>query len=257
MIHKLFLGSSVGFGLFLLLVFSVLQWFQVPAGSFLDWAIGGASFWWLVVIVTFPWDIHFQAKEVLAEMAKSQDKGIEVATERHTYVQNLAKRSLIIAIALHLLSAFGLYSLAAVGISQLGYLSSGAALLLTGLRPAIEAYRYWIARLRSIRQEITYPREDIVTVRNRLSQLENQLKTIEHQLDPKKEDSWIAQYQQFSQNTRRQLAEQLTALEKLRADNKSDHDRLSREAQQAISQLSSDSQFLDHVREIIRFVKTA
>ena len=53
------------------------------------------------------------------------------------------------------------------------------------------------------------------------------------------------------------MAEYLTALEKLRADNKSDHDRLSREAQQAISQLSSDSQFLDHVREIIRFFKTA
>ena len=257
MIHRLFLRSSVGIGLFLLLLFSVLQWFQVPVGSFLDWVIGGASFLWLAIIVTFPWDIHFQAKEVLAEMNKSKDKEIEVTAERQSYVLNLARRSLVIAIALHLLSALGLYSLAAFGISKLGYLSSGAALLLTGLRPAIEAYRYWIARLRAIRQEITFPREDIVTVRSQLNKLEQQIEAIEHRLDPEKEDSWPAQYQQFAQNTRRQLAEQLTALEKLRADNKSDHEQLSREARQAISQLSSDSQFLDHVREIIRFFKTA
>jgi hypothetical protein len=32
---------------------------------------------------------------------------------------------------------------------------------------------------------------------------------------------------------------------------------LSREARQAIAQLTTDGQFLDHVREIIRFFKTA
>ncbi len=35
------------------------------------------------------------------------------------------------------------------------------------------------------------------------------------------------------------------------------HEQLSREAQNAIAQLNEDSQFLGHVREIIRFVKTA
>lgn len=257
MMRSFFLSASVGVGLFLLLVFAVLQWFHVPAGSFLDWVIGGASFWWLGVIVTFPWNIHFQAKAVLAEMTQSKGKGIEVTAERQTYVEKMAQRSLMVAIALHLVSALGLYSLAVVGITKLGYLSSGAALLLTGLRPAVEAYGYWLTRLRAIRQEITYPREDIVTVRAQLKRIESQLKQVEHQLDPEREDSWPAQYQEFAQNTRRQMAEQLTALEKLRADNKSDHDRLSREAQQAVSQLSSDSQFLDHVREIIRFFKAA
>ncbi|MEL6815783.1 MAG: hypothetical protein AAFP03_13365, partial [Cyanobacteria bacterium J06598_3] len=90
MIHKLFIGVSVGLGLFLLLVFSVLQWFHVPAGSFLDWAIGGASFWWLAIIVTFPWDIHFQSREVLAEITQSEDKDIQVTPERQAYVQTLA-----------------------------------------------------------------------------------------------------------------------------------------------------------------------
>ncbi|MEO1446857.1 MAG: hypothetical protein AAFV46_11630, partial [Cyanobacteria bacterium J06635_11] len=130
-------------------------------------------------------------------------------------------------------------------------------LLLTGLRPAIEAYHYWVARLRAIRREITYPREDIVAVRERLKKLEEAVKAVEHQLDPQQDDSWVAQYQRFAQDTRQALAESFTAVERLKADNKSDHERLAREAQQAVAQLSSDSQFLDHVREIIRFFKTA
>jgi hypothetical protein len=43
----------------------------------------------------------------------------------------------------------------------------------------------------------------------------------------------------------------------LRATNERDHDRLSRESRQAIAQLSTDSQVLEHVREIIRFFKGA
>ncbi|MEO0540877.1 MAG: hypothetical protein AAFZ80_08430, partial [Cyanobacteria bacterium P01_A01_bin.105] len=74
-----------------------MQWFQVPAGSALDWVIGGASFWWLAVIVTFPWDIHFQAKGVLAEMGQSKDRDILIGAEPQSYVQNLARRSLVVA----------------------------------------------------------------------------------------------------------------------------------------------------------------
>ncbi|WP_158054511.1 hypothetical protein [Scytonema sp. HK-05] len=42
-----------------------------------------------------------------------------------------------------------------------------------------------------------------------------------------------------------------------RATNLTEHERLAREARGAIAQLSTDGQFLDHVREIIRFFKTA
>ncbi|CDN12950.1 hypothetical protein RintRC_3814 [Richelia intracellularis] len=46
-------------------------------------------------------------------------------------------------------------------------------------------------------------------------------------------------------------------LEELRATNQKQHEGLSRESREAIAQLSIDGQFLDHVREIIRFLKTA
>lgn len=257
MYFNFFISSIVGIVVTVLLAFGVLQWLHIPAGNFLDWVIGGASFWWLLVIVTVPWNVHFQAKEVLAEAAESIEKNIPVDEKQIKYVKALAKRSFWLAIGLHLISAVGLYILAATGISAVGYISSGAALLLTLLRPAISAYEYLYARLRMIRQAFTYPREDILELRNRFSEIEQKIQSLEDQLNPEQSYSLVANQQRFSEETRRELARILANLEELRATNQSEHERLSREARNAIAQLSSDGQFLDHVREIIRFFKSA
>ena len=252
-----FISSIAGIVIVVLTAFGLLQWLHIPAGNFLDWVIGGASFWWLLVIVTVPWNVHFQAKEVLAEAAQSKEKGIPVDEKQVMYVTVLAKRSLWVAIALHLFSAVGLYTLAATGISTVGYISSGAALLLTILRPAIRAYEYLYARLAMIRQEWKYPREDIVELRDRFSILEQKIQSLEDQLNPEQPYSLPATQQRFAEETRRDLARIAANLEELRATNQTEHERLAREARTAIAQLSTDGQFLDHVREIIRFFKTA
>ena len=71
-----FIGFSFGLGVLVLLAFGVLQWLHVPAGSFIDWVIAIAIFEWLLVIVTVPWNIHFDAKAVLDEAAASAQKEI-------------------------------------------------------------------------------------------------------------------------------------------------------------------------------------
>ncbi|MGJ5634500.1 hypothetical protein [Nostoc sp. CALU 1950] len=252
-----FISSIAGIVVVVLAAFGLLQWLHIPAGNFLDWVIGGASFWWLLVIVTVPWNVHFQAKEVLAEAAQSTEKGIPVDEKQVKYVTLLAKRSLWVAIALHLFSAVGLYTLAVTGISTVGYISSGAALLLTILRPAIRAYEYLYARLAMIRQEWKYPREDIFELRDRFSILEQKIQSLEDQLNPEQPYSLSATQQRFAEETRRDLARIAANVEELRATNQTEHERLGREARNAIAQLSTDGQFLDHVREIIRFFKTA
>ncbi|MEA5504086.1 hypothetical protein VB735_13360 [Halotia wernerae UHCC 0503] len=257
MYFNFFISSIVGIVTVVLVAFGLLQWLHIPAGNFLDWVIGGASFWWLLVIVTVPWNVHFQAKEVLAEAAQSNEKGIPIDEKQVTYVKVLAKRSLWVAIALHLFSAVGLYTLAAIGISAVGYISSGAALLLTILRPAIRAYEYLYARLTMIRQEWKYPREDVVELRNRFYDLEQKVQQIAEQLDPEQPYSLPTTQQRFAEETRQDLARIGAKLEELRATNQTEHERLAREARNAIAQLSTDGQFLDHVREIIRFFKTA
>lgn len=252
-----FIGFSVGLVILVLGSFGTLQLLHIPAGSLLDWVIGAASFWWLLVIVTVPWNVHFQAKEVLAEAQISAEKGTEIDEKKLRYVNLLAKRSFWIAIALHILSAVGLYTLAATGISAVGYISSGAALLLTALRPAIQTYEYLATRLRMIQQEFAYPREDVWELRNRFVNVEASIQRFEDQMNPEQPYSWFATEQRYQEETRKELARLSASVEELRATNEAQHERLSREARQAIAQLSTDGQFLDHVREIIRFFKTA
>jgi hypothetical protein len=156
-----------------------------------------------------------------------------------------------------LLSTVGLYTLAVTGISTVGYISSGAALLLTILRPAIRAYEYLYARLAMIRQEWKYPREDIFELRDRFFHLEQKVQSLEDQLNLEQPYSLPATQQRFAEETRRDLARIAANLEELRAINHTEHERLGREAKNAIAQLSTDGQFLDHVREIIRFFKSA
>ncbi|MDJ0724487.1 MAG: hypothetical protein QNJ38_05180 [Prochloraceae cyanobacterium] len=248
---------TIGLGLLVLLLFGILEWLHIPAGNLIDWIFGIASFWWLVVIVTIPWNIYFEAKQVIIESETSQEKGITVDNKQIEYVTLVSRWSIIIAIALHLISAIGLYILAATGISAIGYISSAAALLLTGLRPAISFYQYLEARISSIRREIKYPREDVIELQSRLIFLENNVQKISEKLDPKNDSSLVNIQQREWQQIRENTAKLRANLEGLKADNQREHQRLSEAAKNAISQLAEDSKFLGNVREIIRFIKNA
>ncbi|MEG3862165.1 hypothetical protein [Microcoleus sp. herbarium12] len=252
-----FAGFGAVTGLLLLLVFAVLQGLHVSAGNFIDWIIAIAIFEWLLLIVTVPWNIHFEAKEVLAQGAESTKKNIAVDSEQLKYVTVLASRSLLVAIALHLVSAIALYALSATGISAVGYLSSGAALLLTILRPAIRGYQYLAQRLTTIRSEFYHPREDIVELRNRFAQLESTVKNLAAQLNSHDETSWAAIQERQQRATKVGLTNLAASIEDLRSTNQAEHTKLARDAESAIAQLTSDGQFLNHVREIIRFYKQA
>jgi len=252
-----YLGSSFILGILMLLTFGLLNWFQIPAGNIVDWIIGIASFWWLLIIVTVPWNVCFDAQEVIAEAAISKAKNIAVDEKQLNYVKKVLRWSIIVAIALHIISAIGLYWLAAAGISAVGYISSGATLLLTALRPAIRAYQYIARRLSAIRQQIKYPREDVLELRDRFNNLELAVKNIEKKLDSENPHSLVSQQQKEWEETRKNLSYLRATLEQLQAKNSLEHEQLSKEAQNAIAQLTEDSQFLNHAREIIRFFKTA
>ncbi|MEC4804876.1 MAG: hypothetical protein SAJ12_19855 [Jaaginema sp. PMC 1079.18] len=248
---------SFGLGILTLLFFGLLQWLHIPSGNIVDWLIGVASFWWLLTIVTVPWNVYFEAKAAIADAEQSLEKGIVVADKAVRYAQKVARWSLLLAIALHTLSAIGLYGLAIAGISQVGYVSSAATLLLTFLRPVFRAYQYLAARLTAIRREIKYPREDVIELRHRVQMISATLQQIEEKLDPHEPHSWVATITQENANLRQSLANLQAQIEQDRAQNNLDHQKIAREAKQSISQLTEDSQFLGHVREIIRFFKTA
>jgi hypothetical protein len=252
MVNYSFIGFGFSSGFLALLVFFILQWLQIPTGSLVDWLVGVGSFWWVLAVVTIPWNIYFEAEETKAEALVSKQNNIALDPKQLAYVRKVARLALMVAIALHIFSALGLYGLSAWGISPVGYVSSVAILLFTALRPGVRAYQYLAHRLMSIRQQIHYPREDVLELRHRVANLELNIQSLGERVDHNTET-----HQTEWQRLRQELATFRAALEQLQANNEAAHRQLAREAEGAIAQLSEDSQTLNHVRELIRFWKEA
>ncbi|WP_299465679.1 hypothetical protein [uncultured Microscilla sp.] len=244
------LSAAIIVGVVALVIYSLLHWLSTPPGSFIDWAIGIGAAMWLVVIVTVPWNLHFEAKTVLQEARRSKERNIEVDDQELSYARKVERRSLWLAIGLHLVSAIALYALSYFKISIVGYFGAGATLLFTLLRPAIRAYEYISERLSNLRHEVSYPREDVYTLRNDVNRLQEDLKYFDEETTKQQED----QNQQLTQ-----VFTLLTALEQalkvLNTDNEQAHKRLSEETRHAVAQLNEDGKFIDNIVEIIRFIK--
>ena len=251
------ISLTIILGIMVTILAGIVRWLNISIGSLVDWIIAIASFWWLLTIVTIPWNIHFDARETLNNANLSQDKGIPVDAKQLKYVRQIARWSIVVAIALHLLSALALYVLAITGISNVGYISSGLTLLLTILRPTIRGYQYLNQRLLTIKKEVECPRQDAIEFSQEIEHLKTKIEFLENLLDLENPNSLVKQQQESIQENRRQIALQKALLEEERAKNTVEHQRISQEAIAAVSQLTEDSQFLSHVREIIRFVKTA
>jgi hypothetical protein len=256
-----------GFGLFmyatiLLMVivaflFGILSWLKVPVGTTVDWIIGVASAWWLLIITTAPWNVYFESLSVLDEANNSKKAGIDFDTTKVKFVKKLKAVSLVLAIGLHAVSSLVLFYLSAAHITPVGYYGAAAAALLTVLRPALRAYEYLWQRLREIKQSISYPREDVIQLRARIEALEGTLHNIDVLLDSHNPSSIPARTNRELSNLKAIFEDLAQNYTKLLQDNRAEHETLRREGQSAISKLSSDSQFLDHVREIVRMIKSA
>jgi prefoldin subunit 5 len=257
MSSRYFLGPLASLTLLVLLVFAGLQFLHISAGTLVDWVMGIAIAWWLVGVVVIPWNTHFAAKEVLEEALLSQQKGIVIKEESLQYAQKLAKRFYWIAIGLHLGTALGLYLLAYYQITVLGYTAAVAALALTFLRPLQRGYEHLSYKLRNLSEQIRYPRQDVAELRDRVGELEALVKQLQTFLNVAEKDSWAYQQEQTATDLQAELTRTQAQLEEFSQQNRKEHEMLVRQSASEIAKLSEDAQFLNQVRELIRFVKSA
>jgi hypothetical protein len=241
----------------ILLAFGMTRWFDVPAGSFVDWLIGIASAWWLLVVVTIPWNVYFQARAIVADAGQSINDAIAVQPAQLAYARRWVKRALGGAIVLHALSAVGLYWVAASGISAVGYASAGAALLLTGLRPALRGYEYVATRLTQIHQEIRYPREDVNLLKAEVEWMKQSVQGLQDTLNAEQSESWAAEQVASHERSRAAIERVQIQLNELSTNNKTEHRQLVRDMEHAVAQISTDGKVLEHARELVRFIKQA
>ena len=252
-----FIGSLMTVGILVFAAYGIVRWMGVDPGSLRDWIIGLLVLWWLIVVVTLPWDLYFKAKAVLGDAQRSRQEGVTVSEVDLRYVARWARWSLVLAIALHVISALGLSLLQVYGISRLGYLASGAALLLMGLRPAGRAYEYLLVRLTSIGREVRFPRDDVLELRDRIDGMDNQLKELTQRLDLKQAESWATTLETRLAAHATEQERLRTVIEDLRRQNDDAHRQLARDAEAGAARMAEDGRVLNQVRELVRFFKEA
>ncbi len=252
-----FFGSLFTVGLLMAAAYGITRWIGADPGSIRDWVIGLFVLWWLIVVVILPWDLHFKARAILVDAARSRKDGITVAEADLGYVARWAKASLWLAIILHLVSAVGFYLLAEFGIYHLGYYAAGASILAMGLRPAGRAYEYLAERLANIGREVHYPRDDVLALRERIDAMEGQVKELAQRLDLKDAEAWAATVEARLAAGTAELERLRAAAEDARRANEDAHRQLARDAEAAAARMAEDARVLNNVRELVRFFKEA
>ncbi len=248
-------SALTGITFLTLIVLGILRWIEVPIGDFLDWVVGIAAFWWLTLITTVPWNMHFGAKEILADIKRA--KKVTISENDLRYARRIAKWYLFVALLLHVLSAVGLYFLAEYEISRVGYWGAAFALLLTGLRPSVRLLEYVQYRLTAISKEIRYPQDDVQSLRDTVYAQKADVQKLLGILDKDDAESWLVQKDRQLQRLEETVYELKKQNDSFRLQQEQLFQQLSQKTEQRIAQISEDGQFISQVRDLIRFIKNA
>ncbi|MCB1144048.1 MAG: hypothetical protein H7A24_15795 [Leptospiraceae bacterium] len=237
---------------FLALTVLVYQiFFGITEYAGLDFFIGGLSIFWLLIITTVPWNSYFKAKEILNDALISRSKEIKVSENDFNYVRKVEKYSLRIAILLHVFSSLGMFCIGYFGISPIGYFGAVLSILFTFLRPAVRFYEYLVFRMRSIREEFLYPREDVNTLRADLEALKMLLD------DREDSQSWKKKVDAYISETDLNLKKISEHMEVQNREWK-DEFKNSKLALESVEQkIINNSQLVESIRSIAKFFKQA
>jgi hypothetical protein len=137
----------------------------VPLATTASIGVGGVALAWLIVLVTLPWNLYFSARQVMAEIAVSRERGITVPPAHDAEAGRIARRMLWFALAAHLGTAVLAAVIAFVAGARVGYYFSGAFLLSTAIRPAAAYLAHVRERINALTRESTHPRDDVASLK--------------------------------------------------------------------------------------------
>ncbi|MER6506671.1 hypothetical protein ABT158_07635 [Nonomuraea sp. NPDC001636] len=158
-----------------LIVTAVTAWLVlyagVPLSTLLSLGLGAICLVWLVVLLTFPWNLSFAARQVVRDIAVSREAGIDVPARGEEEARTIARRMLVLAVAGHVVSAVVVAVVTFFSGRQIGYYFAGFYLLATAFRPAGAYVGHLRERVRTLGREVRYPRLDVIALRDQVEAL--------------------------------------------------------------------------------------
>ncbi|MFF8846603.1 hypothetical protein ACF08N_28465 [Streptomyces sp. NPDC015127] len=218
-----------------------------PPAVVLGTAAGVVGLLWLLVLLTVPWNLYFRAHSVLAEIAISRRKGLDVSEERDAEAARIARTTLRAAVAGHVVTACLLVALTAATGNAAGYWFAGFFLVSTFFRPAGAYFTQLRGRLGVLLKDVTHPRDDVVELRRRVDHVQSGTRVLEEKAEE--------QY--------RAIAELRGSLDALgisafaRAD---ETDRriaaMGREFESAVNRLTDNEEIITGLKAFLRMLRT-
>lgn len=233
----LFVLALAGLAIWLLKLNDVIA-ASIAAGHLLDWIMGGLCLIWLGILLKVPWDLYFQAQAVTFELQRSQERGIVVVPGREQYIRLVRLRLGWIAVTAHVASAALIAAVTYCTGGAVGYYFAVFYLIATLFRPAVAGYAYLSNKLRTIAEEVRYPREDIVTMRDRLERHDDILRSLSGQM------------QQLQEALSREGAAREQETRELR---QSLH-TIGREFETTVSRLTDNQEIIQGIQAFVRLV---
>lgn len=208
---------------------------DLPVHWRLDLLLGGIAFAWLLVVLTLPWNLHFQAVGVLRELERSEARGLTPQVERRA-IRRIAARTLLISLGLHGLSALAV--LAATwwwSEWQAGPWLAAVYLGSSVLRPLGAWHASLREELRRSLGEVTHPRDDVLALQARVQQLEH----LERELNALRE---------LQQSQGSELREEVRRLERKL-------DQVARRFEETLEHLTDNRELLAGIRAFLRMIR--
>ncbi|MFQ3580318.1 MAG: hypothetical protein SNJ67_01300 [Chloracidobacterium sp.] len=258
-IGSLFITAAIAVGL--LIIFAITSWltgWQLPAltpSLALDIGMGVVCFIWLLLILTVPWDIHFQAKSVQFEMERSREAGLAISDERFAYVQRTQRTTLWVALALHLFSAAIIGGLAYVTRGGLGYWFAGFYLATMVFRPVGAAYSYLHSKLADIGQEAKFPRDDTLKLKGELEQVKSDVVEIRAHIETITKQ--LKTLEATADRSHQDILALRQSIERAEQSFKSRIGQMSDEIERSITRTFDQQDIVNGLRAFARLVKSA
>src|SRR5215472_412881 len=134
-------------------------------------AASGAALAWLILLLAVPWNLYFAARRVLTQMAVSRARGVTVPATEQAEAGRIQRRMLWFALGGHVVTALVTGVITYVSGATVGYYIAGFYLLSATIRPAAAYFSHLRERLGTLSRESLHPREDVVSLRERVDLL--------------------------------------------------------------------------------------
>jgi hypothetical protein len=212
----------------------------VPPSTLLAVGGGVAALMWTVVLVTVPWNLYYEARQVRLQIAASLERGIAVPESRDREARLIARRTLWLAIGGHAGTAVATAVFAGVSGNLVGYWLAAFYLISTAARPVAAFLKHLRQRLRVLRVESAFPPDDVEALRVRVGSLESELGTLRTGFD----------------QGRGAVAEELGRLRVQAAAERDRIEQMARRIEATLDGMSDHQELLTGIRALVRMIRT-